>query len=185
MRSISSHGYVRVRWRVGVNRYVETYEHRLVAGLDAEHVHHRNGIKTDNRPENLERISTLDHGERHSCINIHEASDLYASGWSLPRLGAFYGVHSSSVLRSLRARGVKFRTPAEGRRALRPVDETMLRTYADAGLGVRSIALLMGETRSVIKARFRALGIPLRRPGNYTRAEKEAYRKVTRHEVTL
>lgn len=66
-RSLASNGYMLVRVGVGhpmadVRGYA--YEHRMVAsrvlGRDLkpdEIVHHRNGVKTDNRPENLEVVT--------------------------------------------------------------------------------------------------------------------------------
>jgi hypothetical protein len=60
------------------------------------------------------------------------------------------------------------------------VDEVRLRELHAMGLGVRSIAGIMGETRIVVKHRLRALGLRTRRPGNYTRAEREALAAVPR-----
>ena len=75
-RSIASNGYVLVR--VGVDHPMAdvrgyAYEHRIVASatlgrplLPGELVHHRNGIKTDNRPENLEVCEgNAEHFVRH------------------------------------------------------------------------------------------------------------------------
>lgn len=68
-RSVASNGYVLVR--VGRAHHLAdsrgyAYEHRLVAEATlgrhlapGELVHHRNGVKTDNRPENLEVVPSI------------------------------------------------------------------------------------------------------------------------------
>lgn len=67
-RGIGPDGYVRVR--TGPN--TRQREHREVAAATLgrplrpdEHVHHMNGDKTDNRPENLEVLSVREHALRH------------------------------------------------------------------------------------------------------------------------
>ena len=109
-RHYDAHGYVYLRWRVGERQYVEILEHRFVAGRATAIVHHKNGVKDDNRPENLQPMDSLSHGSAHSKIDVQQAIQLYQEGWSLPKLAKLYAVHHSTVLRVLRRRGVVFRT---------------------------------------------------------------------------
>lgn len=62
-------GYVRLRWLVGTQHYVECYEHRVVDGYvtTADEVHHSNKDRTDNRPENLRFLSSDEHQELHKA----------------------------------------------------------------------------------------------------------------------
>lgn len=81
-RRITSHGYVAVRvaldhphgWGpLALKRFKYAYEHTVVmmakigrSLLPDEVVHHRNGIRTDNRLENLELTTTREHQRHHS-----------------------------------------------------------------------------------------------------------------------
>lgn len=59
-----------MRWSLGHDEYVEAYEHRINAGRPPQgmEVHHLNGNKTDNSPENLIVLSKRDHAKLHAYL---------------------------------------------------------------------------------------------------------------------
>ena len=80
-KTVASHGYVLVR--VGVGHHLAdvrgyAYEHRIVAERiigrrlrRGEVVHHRNGVKSDNRPANLEVFaSSAHHKVEHRTVGL-------------------------------------------------------------------------------------------------------------------
>jgi DNA-binding CsgD family transcriptional regulator len=126
-----SRGYVRLRWKIGVTQYVETYEHRVVGGLvvtTSETVHHRNEIKSDNNPGNLEPLTRRDHALHHKrpskwfpyrgfeaawkaaraenrrfdiAKRTEQMRAMSAQGMSTIAIGQALGIHPSAVSRYL------------------------------------------------------------------------------------
>lgn len=65
-RYVNGSGYVRFRWLVGPNEYVEAYEHRLVKRCPRRlQVHHLNRVRGDNRDENLVVLTPEEHRAAH------------------------------------------------------------------------------------------------------------------------
>ena len=112
-RYMSSHGYVRLRWLVGLREYVETYEHRVFGGYvtDDEHVHHLNHDRSDNRPENLRQMTALEHLSHHGDAAWHrQAADLYGQGWSTYQIARLVERNPATVYRAILKLGVKTRS---------------------------------------------------------------------------
>lgn len=136
----NSQGYVRLRWLIAPNTYVEEYEHRVVMERPAGEVHHKNGIKSDNRPENLIALTKEEHALLHADrvrgqgkyapyrsksatdqaqraeqrrqanrARAREMAKLYKGGATTIEIGQQFGVHSSTVSRTLRETGVLMR----------------------------------------------------------------------------
>jgi hypothetical protein len=66
-------GYVVTTQRVSEDKHGKVYVHRLLAaaeyGIDAVEgmdVHHKNGVRWDNRPENIQLVDKQTHGRHHS-----------------------------------------------------------------------------------------------------------------------
>lgn len=157
----SSHGYVRLRWRVGPKQWVEAYEHRIVSGVvTSDHVHHVNGDKADNRPDNLEVKTASRHIREHCPIgwDVQEAWKLYSEGFSLPALSSRYGVHHVTILRAFRSRGYDLRPPSgEWRRT--PVNYDLVRDLHSKGMRVAEMARHLEVGRAVIARVCAELGL--------------------------
>lgn len=111
-RRIDTVGYVMLRWFVPPDTYVVVREHRLVAGLPDPkrfQVHHINGIKTDNRPENLQVVTAAEHRMLHSKFNLQEAISRYHAGESMSDIAKALDSHAGNVSRHLRKAGVVVR----------------------------------------------------------------------------
>ena len=75
---VTAKGYIEGKvWKDG--RPIQMKQHRFVmesvigrALLADEDVHHRNGNKTDNSPENLELITHGEHSRHHSAGRVHK-----------------------------------------------------------------------------------------------------------------
>lgn len=80
-RYMASTGYVRLRWRVGTDDYVEVLEHRFVMGIPEGEVHHRDGDKTNNHPSNLEVTSKRSHARYHGKKTAGIAATRRGAEW--------------------------------------------------------------------------------------------------------
>jgi hypothetical protein len=161
----SSHGYVRLRWREGLYAYVEVYEHRVVGGVvtSSEHVHHVNHNKADNRPENLQPVSALEHRRLHvDRFDVGEAWAAYEGGATTTALATRYDVTPGHVSRVLRAAGHTLRTAA--RRPV-PCDEQRALALHQRGVRWDVIARTLGVSRMIVHRRLTGLGCAPFPPG--------------------
>jgi endogenous inhibitor of DNA gyrase (YacG/DUF329 family) len=86
-RSVRKDGYIHIYYpsHPDATKSGVILEHRLVAGqkygrriLPTEHVHHINGDRSDNRPENLEIISPGDHARISNAVGVKKRLDALA-----------------------------------------------------------------------------------------------------------
>ncbi len=169
-------GYMRLRWSVGDGNYVEAYEHRVIAGLPACEVHHKNGDKTDNRPENLEVISASDHRKHHANerrrMDPHQALEMYRSGVSTPKIAKFFGVNNATVFRALDKVGVSFRSA--GSYWEKDIDLDAIRKLHTSGMSTYRIATVLGCSQGNVQRRVTLLGLTPHRQHGGRRAAHEA-----------
>ena len=150
---------------------VECYEHRWVTQCfdpDLE-VHHINGVKHDNRPENLVVLTPSGHKEAHYRNDTAEIVRLYQSGLSTLQVGARLGLHHTVVNRALRRAGVERRSISEALRMA--VDMGAIERLHGQGVRARRIAKVLDISPSMVDARVRELGLTPHRDGRPTNAE--------------
>lgn len=177
-RYLDGRGYIRLRWRVAPGQYVECYEHRLVAGRppSGAAVHHKNGVKYDNRPCNLEVLTPAEHAAHHASerrLDDAEVARLYGEGLTQPEVADALGCNPGAVSRSLARSGAEVRPRA------RAVSGDVLRdaiALHAAGLGYGRIARVLGVGRLPVDLALRDEGRGPQRPGTPTRADLAAQR---------
>lgn len=159
-------GYIRLRWKLGVGRYVETLEHRVVDGqvTTAEHVHHKNRIRDDNRPENLEYLDSQSHSTRHRSVDRAEVVRRYESGQSIVDLSLSMGRDTGALSRILRAEGVQMRTTSDY--AARVDPDALRSECAKSGVRVPQVAEALGLTEAQVRRLMRVHGVPSFPAGN-------------------
>lgn len=128
--ALTNRGYLvtSIRWKYGSRKKSYALVHRLVAAAfhgpcpDGLECNHKNGIKRDNRPENLEYV-TKGQNEHHAHqiglkshkgsrnanakLNeraVHECKKMYAAGVSQSKIAKRFGVSQSAVSLTINGR---------------------------------------------------------------------------------
>lgn len=176
-RYVSAHGYVRLRWKVGTRKYVEAWEHRIVAGAHSgEAVHHRDRVRDNNEPSNLERMDPLEHcrlhGEERRIDRMDQIVAEYVAGATLTELSHKY--HCRGLYRAIARCGVHMRSRVEAGRSRRLAhfDESHMVQFYKSGRGFEDTAREFGVSTSVVQRVLREHGIASRRAGRPTDAER-------------
>jgi 5-methylcytosine-specific restriction endonuclease McrA len=149
-REYSAGPYVRLRWRVGRQEYVERYKRNADGSL-------------------FRQVP-----KRHRVIDWEEARRLYEDGLSLPRVARRLGVDQGTLCRRLYVAGVSMRS-SKDYAATFEVD-TARRLY-ESGMGLYAVAREVGaENVTRLSRELRKAGVQIRRPGRPTGSRnQEAY----------
>lgn len=166
-RNVTSAGYVRLNQPDHPLAMADgwVFEHRLVAWetfgpFDTSmHVHHINGDKSDNRPDNLELLTPQEHGKEHATLDWPLAAEMYASGSPTTEIARTLGTHPGNVSRMLRSAGVTMRTPSEAKLMDDPSRDDVHRAAVGAS-SASDIADRLGVGVGTARRLMRQHGVP-------------------------
>jgi len=123
--NIHSKGYVRWNHTYKEGQKYSVFVHRLLAvaeyGFDAvagNDVHHVNGIKWDNRPDNIEVLGHVEHSSMPVKVTDEDIQDFierYQNGESTYSIAEDSPVTAGTVARYVRESEVEMRPPGKGR----------------------------------------------------------------------
>ena len=143
-------GYHRAGFEVvGVEEYVEAYEHRIAAGRPPAplEVHHKNRDKQDNRPENLVVLTKREHALLHQRENADDYAARRAARGGHKSWQAFEKAQRSEARRSeIRARSERMREAYE------------------SGATTIEVGELFGIDASNVSRNLRRIGTTMRTP---------------------
>jgi hypothetical protein len=162
--------------------YLETYEHRVTNGVvtTAEHVHHRNRQRDDNRRSNLRPLSAAEHKAEHGKEARARAAQvvrLYAEGLTSTAIGRRVKLDPSRVVRILQAAAVTARTTSD---YAGPIDQADVLARYQAGQGYSRIGHDLGVSLDRVKAVIVSSGVKTRGPGRVPSGVPPATRRAVR-----
>jgi hypothetical protein len=132
---------------------------------DAEHVHHRNRRRDDNRAANLEHLSADDHWHRHASPHADETIRRYVSGETLESIAQDLSCDASSLSRLIKRNGVEARKSQDYRKDLSPDRMDQVRQMHSRGIRVGSMMVCLGVGRPQIQRAMDSMGLPNFRAG--------------------
>lgn len=153
-------GYIRLRWKVGINQYVEVYEHRVFDGRVTahQHVHHKDGNPSNNSSENLTPLNTSDHRKEHRKIDYDAVTLLYNKGLSTPEISLITGWDASSIWRAIDKSGIPKRKYIAHNKVVDLPKEKIIDLH-NKGYSAQTIAKECGTTKGVILLRIKEWGL--------------------------